>query len=93
MKKRNPWIRTLFWVLISFVTLFPIYWLFVISATPAMELFSTPDVVLRHVYWQNYIDVLNNPTLRGYMLNSLVISSGNALVCTTFGFFACYALS
>ncbi|WP_223252109.1 hypothetical protein [Paracoccus mutanolyticus] len=38
--------------------------------------------------------MLNNSTLRGYMLNSLIISSGNAVLCTTLlGFLACYALT
>ncbi|MGO8484548.1 hypothetical protein AB9F39_34980, partial [Rhizobium leguminosarum] len=37
-------------------------------------------------------DVLTNPTLRGYMLNSMIISSGNAPLVTTLGFLACYAL-
>lgn len=93
MRRRNPWLSILFWIFISFLTLFPIYWLFVVSVKPAVELFSTPDVILRSVYWQNYIDVLNDRTLREYMLNSLIISTGNALLCTTLGFFACYALS
>lgn len=93
MKMKNPWLYVLFWVLISFLTLFPIYWLFVISVKPAVELFTTPEVILRSIYWQNYIDVLSDRTLRGYMMNSLLISSGNALLCTTLGFFACYALS
>ncbi|QDC10023.1 carbohydrate ABC transporter permease [Oceanicola sp. D3] len=93
MKKRNPWLQTLFWVIISFLTLFPIYWLFVISVKPAVDLFSTPDIILRGAYWQNYVDVWTDRTLRGYMLNSLIISSGNALLCTTLGFFACYALT
>ncbi|MCE6968335.1 carbohydrate ABC transporter permease [Cereibacter sphaeroides] len=93
MKKGNPWLYMLFWVFGSFLTLFPIYWLFVISVKPAVELFSTPEILLKEVYWQNYIDVLNDRTLRGYMVNSLIISTGNAVLCTTLGFFACYALS
>ena len=93
MKRGNPWLSVLFWILVSFLTLFPIYWLFVISVKPAVELFSAPEVILRTAYWQNYIDVLNDRTLRGYMLNSLIISSCNALLVTTLGFLACYALS
>lgn len=93
MRKNRPWLYVLFWILISFLTLFPIYWLFVISVKPAVDLFSTPDILLKSIYWQNYIDVLNDRTLRGYMVNSLVISTGNALLCTTLGFLACYALS
>ena len=89
----RTWAYVLFWVAVSFLTLFPIYWLFVISVKPAVELFSTPDLILRDFYWQNYIDVLGDRTLRGYMINSLVISSGNAILCTGLGFMACYALS
>ncbi len=93
MKKNTTWLYILFWTLISFLTLFPIYWLFVISVKPPFELFSTPDVILRDMFWDNYVKVLNDATIRRYMLNSLLVSSGNALLCTTFGFLACYALS
>ena len=93
MKRSNPWLYLLFWILISFLTLFPIYWLFVVSVKPAVELFSTPDIILTKFYWQNYIDVLNDRTLRSYMMNSLIISTGNAVLCTLLGFLTCYALS
>lgn len=93
MRHRRPWLMALVWILISFVTLFPIYWLFVISVKPAVELFTTPEIILRTAYWQNYIDVLNDSTLRGYMVNSLIISTCNAVLVTTLGFLACYALS
>jgi ABC-type glycerol-3-phosphate transport system permease component len=73
MTAKNPWLMILFWLLLSFLTLFPIYWLFVISVKPAVELFSTPEVLLTKIYWQNYIDVLNDSTLRRYMMNSLSI--------------------
>ena len=43
----------LFWLIISFLTLFPIYWLFVISVKPAVDLFSTPEIFLTKIYWQN----------------------------------------
>jgi ABC-type glycerol-3-phosphate transport system permease component len=93
MRRRRTWLPVLMWIFISLLTLFPIYWLFVISVKPAVELFSTPEVILTSVYWQNYIDVLNDSTVRGYMLNSLIISTGNAVLVTALGFLACYALS
>ena len=31
MKAFRPWLMILFWCFISFLTLFPIYWLFVVS--------------------------------------------------------------
>ncbi len=93
MRRQRTWLYLLFWTVVSFLTLFPIYWLFVISVKPAVELFSTPEVILSSVYWQNYVDVINDETLRGYMANSLIISTGNAVLVTILGFLACYALS
>ena len=93
MRRQRTWLTLLFWIFVSFLTLFPIYWLFVISVKPAVDLFTTPEVILKSVYWQNYIDVLNDRTLRSYMVNSLIISTGNAVLVTTLGFLACYALS
>ena len=93
MRKEHPWLSLLVWLTISFATLFPIYWLFVISAKAPSELFSTPDVILKSVYWHNYVEVFNNSTLRRYMTNSLIISTSNAFLCTSLGFLAVYALS
>ena len=93
MRRNRPVLTVLLWILLSFITLFPIYWLFVISVKPAVELFSTPSVILDGFYWKNYAKVLGDETLRRYMTNSLIISSGNALLSTTLAFMACYALS
>ena len=93
MKRKNPLIGIIFWVIVSFLTLFPIYWLFVISVKPAVQLFSTPDLLVSDPFWGNYTKVWGDRLLRSYMLNSIIISSGNAVLCTSLGFFACYALS
>lgn len=93
MKKKNPYLALAFWGIVSFLTLFPIYWLFVISVKPAVQLFSTPDVILHDPYWGNYVKVMGDRLIRSYMVNSLIISSANAVLCTVLGFFACYALS
>ena len=93
MKSRNPLIYLVFWLFLSLLTLFPIYWLFVISVKPAVELFTTPSVLLETVYWKNYVKVLGDDTLRRYMFNSIVISTGNAVLVTVLAFMACYALS
>lgn len=93
MRKQNPIIGLAFWTLVSFLTLFPIYWLFVISVKPAVQLFSTPELILSDPYWGNYAQVWGDRLLRSYMVNSIIISTGNAILCTTLGFLACYALS
>lgn len=93
MRNSYTALQILLWLAISFATLFPIYWLFVISATPPSELFSTPKLIPDSIYWDNYAKALQDPTLQRYMLNSLIIATGNAVLSTTLGFMACYALS
>ncbi len=93
MRPSNPYLNILLWVLLSFVTLFPIYWLFVISVKPAVDLFTTPSIFLDSFYWKNYVEVFNDETLRRYMMNSLIVSTGNAVLCSVLAFMACYALS
>lgn len=93
MFKETPYFNVLFWLFLSIITLFPIYWLFVISVKPAVELFTAPSVFLDHIYWNNYAKVLTNETLQRYMLNSVIISTGNAFLVTILAFMSCYALS
>jgi multiple sugar transport system permease protein len=93
MRQSSPVLNFILWVLLSLATLFPIYWLFVISVKPAVDLFTTPSLILETVYWKNYINVVGNETLRGYMVNSMIISTSNALLVTVLAFMACYALS
>ena len=93
MRSGNPVLALALWLVISFVTLFPIYWLFVISVKPPVDLFTTPSLILDKAYWDNYVEVFTDDTLRRYMMNSVIISTGNAVLVTTLAFFACYALS
>ncbi|MFO1210643.1 MAG: carbohydrate ABC transporter permease [Amaricoccus sp.] len=93
MAQGNRWLYLALWIVLSLATLFPIYWLFVISVKPAVDLFTTPDIVLHSLYWKNYVDVLHDETLRRYMMNSLIVASGNAILCCVLAFMSCYALS
>jgi ABC-type glycerol-3-phosphate transport system permease component len=93
MRRTNAWLSVLLWSCLSFATLFPIYWLFVISMKAPVDLSTTPEILLKSLNWANYADVLQDETLRRYMMNSLIISSGNAVLVTTLGFLACYALT
>lgn len=93
MTPKRPYVQLLMWLILSIFTLFPIYWLFVISVKPAVDLFTSPSVILHDPYWTNYFEVFGDETLRRYMLNSVIISTGNATLVTTLAFFACYALS
>ncbi|MEQ8699310.1 MAG: carbohydrate ABC transporter permease [Bauldia litoralis] len=93
MFKPRRGINLLFWCGASLVTLFPIYWMFVISAKSRAELFGRPSFILDSIYWQNYIETLNNPTFQKYMFNSIVVATSNSFLVTTLALMATYALS
>ena len=74
-----------FWIAASLVTLFPIYWMFVVSAKSRVELFGTPTFIIKMFYWKNYTNVLADPTFQQYMINSIIVATCNALLVTDAG--------
>jgi multiple sugar transport system permease protein len=93
MRKQRPALSFAFWVVASLVTLFPIYWMFVVSAKSRVELFGKPTFIIRSFFIENYTNTLNDPAFQGYMINSIVVATANALLVTTLGLLATYALS
>ncbi|MGC8717841.1 MAG: carbohydrate ABC transporter permease [bacterium] len=96
--KIGRWFLKIGWVylvliLISIVFLFPIYWTFAISAKTRIELFSEPKLLQTTFYKENYIRPLGNPTYRGYLWNSFLISTGNTILVIFVALLASYALS
>jgi glycerol transport system permease protein len=81
------------WIVASLITLIPIYWMFVISARSRVQLFDRPSFIIRSFFEQNYLNVINNVTFRGYMVNSIVISTANAILVAVLALLATYALS
>jgi glycerol transport system permease protein len=81
------------WIVASLITLLPIYWMFVISARSRVELFDRPSFIIRSFFEENYINVINNETFRGYMVNSIVVSTANAVLVAVLALLATYALS
>ena len=90
---RSRVIALVFWCAASIVTLFPIYWMFVISAKRRVDLFGRPSFILDKIYWDNYIQTLTDPVFQKYMLNSIVVATSNSLLVTALAFLATYALS
>lgn len=86
----------LLWIVLSVVTLIPIYWMFVVSARSRVELFGRPSL---WPMWQtsffaeNYTGPLTNSVFQGYIWNSLIVASCNALLVTVLALTATYALS
>ena len=82
-----------FWILMTVVTLLPIWWMFVVSMRTRVELFARPNLALSRLYFENYSNVLTDSAFQRYMTNSLVVSTGNALLVMVLALLATYALS
>ena len=93
MREPRRWTQLLFWIVASFITLFPIYWMFVVSAKSRVELFGAPNFIIRSFFWENYTATLSNPAFQKYMINSIVVATANALLVTTLALLATYAVS
>jgi multiple sugar transport system permease protein len=93
MNEARRWPNVVFWIFATIITLLPIYWMFVVSAKSRVELFGAPNFIIRSFFWENYTTTLSNPAFQKYMINSLVVSTSNALLVTALGFFATYAVS
>lgn len=81
------------WITIVILTILPIYWMFVVSARSRVELFDTPTVIIKSFYTQNYTKPLSDPVFQGYLLNSLIIATSNAVLVTILALLATYGLS
>lgn len=93
-RKTMGWIGTYtLWIVMTILTLLPIYWMFVVSARSRVELFAAPSLVQTSFYAQNYIKPLTNPTFQRYLTNSLIVATSNALLVVTLAVLATYALS
>jgi multiple sugar transport system permease protein len=89
----KAWLLFAAWCVITLVMLFPIYWMFLISTKTRVELFGMPSFVLRSFNWDNYTHALTDSAFQGYMINSLIIATSNALLVTVLALLATYALS
>jgi ABC-type glycerol-3-phosphate transport system permease component len=92
-KATGGWLTFAFWIVASLITLFPIYWMFVVSAKSRVELFGAPNFIIHSFFMENYTATLTNPTFQRYMMNSIIVSTSNALLVTTLALLATYALS
>ncbi len=81
------------WIVATLAVLFPIYWLFVVSARSRVELFGGPKLIQTSFYAENYIKPLSSSTYQRYLVNSVLIATTNALLVATLAVAATYALS
>jgi multiple sugar transport system permease protein len=81
------------WIVATLVILFPVYWMFIVSARSRVELFGGPKLIQTSFYAQNYIKPLTDPTFQRYLLNSFIVATANALLVVILAVLATYALS
>ncbi|MEN3185440.1 MAG: carbohydrate ABC transporter permease [Atribacterota bacterium] len=80
-------------ILIAVATLFPIYWMFVVSARSRLEVFLGPRLIQTSFYSPNYYRPFFQDVYGRYLVNSLLIASGNTLLVVCLAVLATYAFS
>jgi sn-glycerol 3-phosphate transport system permease protein len=78
-------------ILLSFLSIFPIYWMIVTSLRPENEIFST-SLWPSNPSLENYIFVLTRIPMIGMLINTTIVSAATALLQVVTGLFAAYAL-
>jgi multiple sugar transport system permease protein len=81
------------WIVATILVLFPIYWMFVISARSRVELFGSASLIQTTFFAENYTKPLSNPVFQRYMLNSIIVATSNAALVAVLALLATYALS
>lgn len=81
------------WTFMTLFTLGPIYWMFSVSSRSPRQVFDKPSLVIDSFHWENYTKVFEDRVVRGYLINSLVTATSNALLVTLLGFLAAYAFT
>ena len=88
------WIGTYgLWIVLSLITILPIYWMFVVSSRSRVELFDRPSLIIDSFHIENYLIPLTDPIFQRYLINSLIIATSNALLVSFLALLATYALS
>jgi multiple sugar transport system permease protein len=82
-----------FWIVASLVTLFPIYWMVVVSAKSRVELFGRPSFLIDSFFAENYTRVIFDPAFQRYLINSVIVATSNSALVTVLALLATYALS
>lgn len=83
----------LIWIIATLITLFPIYWMFVMSARSRVELFGSASLIQTTFFAENYTKPLTNPVFQRYMMNSIIVATSNAVLVAVLALLATYALS
>ena len=87
---------TIIWSVLTLITLFPIYWMILVSTRTPVQLFGKPNLAptfFEKIYWKNYTKPFVDGVFGDYLLNSIIIATSNAFIVTVLAIMATYALS
>jgi len=80
-------------ILLAIITLFPIYWMVIISLRSKLEIFAGPKLYQTSIFADNYYRPLFKDIYGKFLINSLIISTGNTGLVLLLAMFAAYTFS
>ncbi|MCD6256662.1 carbohydrate ABC transporter permease [Candidatus Aerophobetes bacterium] len=80
-------------ILLAGATLFPIYWMVIVSMRSKLELFTGPKLYQTSIFVNNYYRPLFKDIYGKFLINSLIIATGNTGLVIFLAIFATYAFS
>lgn len=80
-------------ILLTIITLFPIYWMVIISLRSKLEIFAGPKLYQTSIFADNYYRPLFKDIYGKFLINSLIIATGNTGLVILLAIFATYAFS
>ena len=87
---------TIIWSILTLITLFPIYWMILVSTRTPVQLFGKPNLAptfFEKIYWKNYTKPFVDGVFGDYLLNSIIVGTSNVFIVTVLAIMATYALS
>ena len=87
---------TIIWTILTIITLFPIYWMVLVSTRTPVELFGKPNLYptfFEKIHWKNFTKPFIDGIYADYLFNSIIVATSNAVLVTVLALMATYALS
>lgn len=92
-RKAGKIIFTIFILGFLVIQIYPVIWLFIASIKPSVELASAPFALPSKVTFENFIKVLSDGKIGGYMWNSLKITGISLILIVSLSATAGFAIS
>ena len=98
LRKRRDRMRTIVLsaivIFVLIVYLFPTYWMVIASFQPNGDLIvSPPNLVPKNFTFDSYIKIFQNPNIRTYFANSIIVTSSTVVISLMIGILAGYSFS